>query len=194
MSGAGLGLIHGVKRLCKKGSDGRETVEHETERGDVDQRLRDLQLILVILAEVTVTAEPGGLRSMVQVSPVILNARWPRLMMTTPTLVPLERASKLAALLARIGHHGADRGEERAQTTEQARARALVGDSRRLDPARDDQSQRVYQDMALATLDQFVAVEAAHAAVPGSSGGPCSRAGTRAAAGATGSPCAAGRG
>jgi len=44
-----------ASEAVREGSDEREAVEHEADRGDVDQRLRGLHLILVILAQPPVT-------------------------------------------------------------------------------------------------------------------------------------------
>jgi len=58
-------------------------------------------------------------------------------------------------------------GKERAQAAEQARPRSLIRDAGWRDPPGHNQPQRVDEDVALAPLDQLVAVEATHTAALG---------------------------
>ena len=152
----------------REGSDWGKSGQHEADSGDVDHRLRRLHLELVVLAEAAVAPEPGqaALHDPSQafdLERALAAAGDDQL----PAVVPQQVAGQLAAFVPRVGHHGADGGEERAQAPEQTRTRLLVWYVRRLDPARDRQAQRVHQDVALAAPDQLVPVKAARAAALG---------------------------
>jgi hypothetical protein len=62
-----------------------------------------------------------------------------------------------------IGDDGADGRPERRKTGQQARSGPPIRHAGRLDPAGDQQAQRVDQDVALAALHSLVPIEAANA-------------------------------
>jgi hypothetical protein len=81
----------------------------------------------------------------------------------TPALVALDLGGELAALVTSVGDDGADGRPERRKTGHQPCPSPPIRYAGRLDPAGDQQAQRVDQDVALAALHPFVPIEAAHA-------------------------------
>ena len=91
-----------------------EAVEHEADRRDVDHSFRGLHPILVVLAETAVAAQPREAALDDPGQPFDLEGALAALGDDQlPALVLLQRPRELTALMPCIGHHGADRREER---------------------------------------------------------------------------------
>ena len=81
----------------------------------------------------------------------------------TPAFVALDLGGELAALVTGIGDDGVNGRPERQEAGHQPGAGPPIRHAGRLDPAGDQQAQRVDQDVALTALYPLVPIEAANA-------------------------------
>jgi NADPH-dependent 2,4-dienoyl-CoA reductase/sulfur reductase-like enzyme len=155
------GLLEGVRKACSGG----QAAEHMLGRGDFDQRFGGLHLVLVVLAETTVSAQPceGALDDPGQAGD--LEGAFAALDdPQVPAGLLAQEAGKPAARVPGVGNDRVVLGPERSEAVDEALAGAPIRHAGRLDPAGDQQPECVDQDMAFPPLHALVAVEPSAAA------------------------------
>jgi hypothetical protein len=154
-------------RDCMISSFWNNTVQHQSNGSDVEQRLRCLDITLIVLREATVEAKPGNAAFDNPRETGNLEGSLFALDDVQAPAVALQLSGKLATLMASISNYGPDGRPERCEPSQQSAASPSVRHVGWFNAVSDWKAKDINQDMAFSSLHPLVPIKATHAALSG---------------------------